>query len=306
VAGGATLVVTDGRSTLDATVVICTRNRPQSLARVLDALERQTRTGFDVVVVDDSDVDDPSLRRLPNVRVLRGGSLSAAKNAGRRATRTRWMVCLDDDCVPDDDWIAALEREIERHPTVAMVWSRIDEGEAVVERSTDSVPHSLSTFTQQRIVSGRWVSPRQMGLGVAAIRIDWVDRIGGWDERLGPGAPEFAGVEDIDFNWRLLRAGGKALAATAPRVVHEQSRADEDLVSLYEIRNVAWAGMCVKYVKHGDVLGGAWLYFFGVKDAVRMSLSPLRRRSRLRLAYATAKWRGLARGTRLASQRSWS
>lgn len=292
---------------IEATVVICTRDRPQQLARVLDALDRQTVRAREIIVVDDSDAGDARVPERPGVRLMRGSTrgVSAGRNTGWRATTTPWIVCLDDDCVPDPDWLENLFAEIDRHPGIAMVWCRIDLGDAVAPRSKHSVPHSLSPVTRAGVVSGRWVRPIRMGMGIAAIDVDWVTRVGGWDERLGPGAPVFGGAEDIDFNWRVLRAGGRGLVTPAARVVHEQSHTDGALVALYEIRTAAWAGMCVKAVKLGDPLAGAWMYAFAVKDVLRFSLSPLRRRSRYRLALALAKWRGLVRGTWLAARRSW-
>ena len=55
-----------------------------------------------------------------------------------------------------------------------------------------------------------------------AIRREWFDRIGGCDERLGPGTPG-QGALDIDLCYRLLRAGGRAVYEPRAVVRHEQA-----------------------------------------------------------------------------------
>ena len=292
---------------VEVTVVICTRNRPTMVHRLLDALERQTDRDFEVVVVDQSDVDDLTLDARAGVRVVRGSGVgvSKARNAGLRATTTPWMLTIDDDCVPAPDWVQGNRRLFARHPDVAVIWSTVEAG-LPAAATPASLPMSVFGVARERRVSGRWARPVNMGMGAAqALRSDWARRIGGWDERLGPGSPDFHGSEDMDFAWRLFQDGATALLSPHPSVVHEQWRSDEQIVALTERYTSAWAGMCVKQAKLGDPLGAAWLYAFGVKDAARMSLSPLRWRSRLRLACAVAKWRGLAHGTRLGASRSW-
>lgn len=292
---------------VDVTVVICTRNRPAHVHRLLDALERQMSRDLEIVVVDQSDVDDRTLDGRPGVRVVRdsGVGVSRARNAGLRATSTPWMLTIDDDCVPGADWVQGHRRHIVRHPDVAVIWSSIVAG-VPAGAAPDFLPLSVLPVARERRASGRWARPADMGMGAAqAIRSDWARRIGGWDERLGAGSPDFPGGEDIDFAWRLYQAGATALFSPHPCVVHEQWRSDEQIVALTDVYTSAWAAMCVKQAKLGDPLGAAWLYAFGVKDAARMSLSPLRHRSRLRLRVALARWRGLARGTRMAARRPW-
>ena len=53
-----------------------------------------------------------------------------------------------------------------------------------------------------------------------ALRRDWFERVGGGDERLGPGTPG-QGALDIDLFYRVLRAGGRALYDPDAIVRHE-------------------------------------------------------------------------------------
>ena len=72
---------------------------------------------------------------------------------------------------------------------------------------------------------GRWTRPGALSFGVCfAVQRRTIDRLGGWDERLGPGVPDFPAADDMDFNYRLLRAGGRAWLSPAPRAEHDQWR----------------------------------------------------------------------------------
>ena len=215
------------------------------------------------------------------------------------------MLCLDDDCIPERDWVEAYRDAIARHPDVAAAWGRIDRSPLPPGSPPDAIGASTFAVARERLVAGRWIRPPHLGLGVAAFSCDWLERIGGWDERFGAGHAVFPGSEDTDIAWRLYQAGGSVLLSPRPRVVHQSWRDDGEVVAQLEGYARSWAGMCVKHAHLGDPLGAAWLYAFAVKDAARMSLSPLRWRSRFRLRCALAKWRGLVRGTRLAPQRSW-
>ncbi len=117
------------------------------------------------------------------------------------------------------------------------------------------------------------------------------------DERLGAGAPDFPSSEDMDFNYRFLRAGGVAFVTPRIRVHHEQWRAGGELASHFRGYAQGWSGFAMKHLRHGDVLGGVWLWSLGVLDAARMLASALRRRSTFRLRAAGFKFEGLAKGT---------
>jgi glycosyltransferase involved in cell wall biosynthesis len=72
---------------LPATVVVPTRDRPDSLARCLEALAAQSLAGLEVVVVDDGSV--VPVPAPPGARLVRlpGLGAAAARNAGARAER---------------------------------------------------------------------------------------------------------------------------------------------------------------------------------------------------------------------------
>ena len=284
------------------TVVVCTRDRPRQLAETLAALERQTRRDFEVMVVDQGDA--PVLER-PGVRVIAdsGRGLSRARNAGIAAATSDWIAFVDDDCLTDPDWAEELAREIQEHPDSWLVSGHVG------ERATPGGEYlRVSVFEVEaaRTLAGRRVRPWDIGLGVCfAVRRDVVEQLGGFDERLGAGAPDFPAADDMDFNYRLLAAGGSARVTPRVRSFHDQWRTPAELAPLYRGYMKAWAAFAMKHLRTGDVRGGLWLWSLGFRDFARMLASSLRRRSLLRLRVAGAKLRGLVEGTLKGLLRSW-
>ena len=81
-------------------IVIPTYNRPDLLRRAVAAALAQTAQGVEVVVVDDASPEPVRPEDFPGVRVIRqpeNAGISAARNAGVRAARGRWVGFCDDD-----------------------------------------------------------------------------------------------------------------------------------------------------------------------------------------------------------------
>ena len=289
-------------------VVVCTRNRADHLARLLAALDAQTEGDFPLVVVDQSDETLPHLterERAGAIRVLRDAApgLSRARNRAWRELSTPWVVYLDDDCLPPPDWAGAMRRALAANPEAAFLTG--DVGENGQENTEGLV---VTTFRVERrtVRSGRWTWPWAIGFGVCmAIRRDWIERLDGWDERLGAGVPDLPASEDMDFNYRLLRAGGVAVAVPEVRVLHDQWRTPGELPALHRGYATGWAGFASKQLRTGDVVGGLWLWGWGAFGCARMFASALRRRSRLRLKVARALLEGHLMGTARGLRRRW-
>lgn len=291
-------------------VVICTRNRPDQVQMALDALEAQSHRKFDVLVVDQSDAFDAGLERRaahdPRLTMVRddGRGLSRSRNVAWRATASEWLVFVDDDCLPEPDWAQRLSETFSDHPEVAYV-----SGEVIGHnRGPDAETLEYSVFHVERsqLVSGRWVWPSRIGFGVChAVRRSMVERLGGWDERLGAGVAAFPASEDMDFNHRLLRAGGIAYLTPRIRSHHDQWRSREEMPVLFEGYMASWAGFAVKNLRSREWLAGVWLWLFGLHDTLRMLASSARHRSPLRLRVARGKARGLVRGTLVALRCAW-
>lgn len=101
------------------TVVVPTRDRPDQLARCLAALDAQTATSFEIVVVDDASVDGAAVAAVAGgtarTVLVRGAGAgpAAARNLGADRARGRVLCFTDDDCRPSPGWVAALAARID-------------------------------------------------------------------------------------------------------------------------------------------------------------------------------------------------
>lgn len=290
------------------TIVVCTMDRPAILERTMQALDAQTDGDFDVVVVDDSRPPDAGvLRRGHSGERLRivpgdGDGLSRARNQGWRAANTPWVVYLDDDVHPDVDWVAGLRAAMRLHPEAAVVSGPVG-AEAVP--GGDELVITVSDVPRDVLLSGSRVRPWQIGLTVAmAIRRTALEALDGYDERLGPGRT-FPSAEDVDFNYRFLRAGGSAFVSTRPAARHVQWRQPPALGPHFRGYMIGWTGFALKHVRQGDLRGGAWLWLLGAEDVIRMAGSAVRRRSTLRGLIALYKLQGLVIGTVRGLRAAW-
>jgi glycosyltransferase involved in cell wall biosynthesis len=102
-------------SDLRVSVVVPTRDRPESLARCLSALESQEGVNLvEIVVVDDGSKDAMAVAEAvashSRARLLRlqGRGPAAARNAGVASVTAPFVCFTDDDCTPCPDWAAKL------------------------------------------------------------------------------------------------------------------------------------------------------------------------------------------------------
>jgi GT2 family glycosyltransferase len=295
--------------TTSFTVAVCTRGRPEKVRAALDALADQADREFPVVVVDQSRPPDTELERRASEddRLTLvpddGMGLSRARNLALGAADTEWIAFVDDDCLVEPGFAAALREELGSHPEADWLSGNVAEHHSP---EGEYLPVTTFPVAEARGLSGRWTLPGSIGFGAFfAVRRSVAQRLGGWDERLGPGVPEFPAADDMDFNYRLLRSGSKAWLSPRVRVRHEQWRAPGELPALHRGYLAAWSGFSMKHLRTGDVLGGLWLWSWGALDVVHMLAGAVRHRSGLRLRLAVAKLRGLVRGTLRGMARRW-
>ena len=206
-----------------ASVVVCTRNRPDDLERLLVSIESNVADDVEVIVVDQS--DSASVRaasaRVRHIRTDTVG-LSVARNVGLRAATAPIVVMTDDDCEVTPGWVEHMSAPF-ADETVALAYGRVTAGPA--DWSMGFIPIS-DIRIRRRIDRLRSHDPR-VGIGAnMSLRRDVALAIGGFDERLGAGA-DFVAGEEIDMALRLLRRGHAIMLEPGAEVVHHGFRTFE-------------------------------------------------------------------------------
>lgn len=223
-------------------VVIPTCGRPGYLSRCLDGVRRQSHAAFDVLVVDNGSRGDAirEVARRWGARYVAEPivGLSRARNRGARESDKEIVVYLDDDAVPQGDWLEALVREF-HDPRVMAVTGRV-----VPLTETQSSPGPRAVFgtclRKTRLVLDRdnphwfeWVNFGGIGIGAnMAIRRSAFAVWPGFDVRLGRGAGISGGEENYAF-FALLDRGGRLVYTPDATVAHRTAETFEELYAAH-------------------------------------------------------------------------
>jgi len=209
-------------------VLVCTRERPSALVRLLRSLlTPRASIPFELIVIDQSDGPE-SFNALgdlvfdPHLRYVRAASrgAGAALQEGLQLAQGEIIVCADDDCEAPPGWIENMVRVTNEHPTAGLVFC------SVVAAPHDPSCGYVPSYTPRQSRLVRSVAATCWGHGISAgmaARRRAVIEIGGFDEALGPGA-RFPAGDDWDIAFRALLAGWHVFEAADVEIVHHGFR----------------------------------------------------------------------------------
>lgn len=215
-----------------ATIVICTRERPDDLARTLAAVVEESAGEHPVLVVDNRPVTTAThdlVRRYPTVRYVREDTpgLNAARNRALRESQTDIVAFTDDDATPERGWLAAL-RGAFGHPLVLGVTGLTLPLE--LETEAQEWFERLSPFGRgyfRHEFDPIECSPNVAGgIGAGAnmaLRRDVLRLVGPFDETLDAGTPTRSGG-DHDLFARVLAGGYRLVYEPAAVSRHRHRR----------------------------------------------------------------------------------
>jgi GT2 family glycosyltransferase len=236
------------------TGVICTRNRPESLARLVSTLLAGENHPCEVLVIDQS--DDPLYQRarelLPqDVRLRHVRSVARGKgqalNEALRLARGAIMVCTDDDCLAPRNWMSDMARALESQPTAALAFCQVLP--VAHDCSAGYVP--AHTLVRNRLL--RSIADIRGGLGLGAgmaVRRDSVQSLGGFDESFGPGS-RFPSADEWDLAIRSLLRGWHVFETAELTIVHDGFRTFEQGREHARRDWLALGAVCAKPLRAG-------------------------------------------------------
>jgi glucosyl-dolichyl phosphate glucuronosyltransferase len=218
---------------MDASVIVCTYNRAESLRETLRALCAQKTTAprrWEVIVVDNNSSDHTrdvvqemrhesfSLR----YEFERAQGLSHARNRGIRAAHGEVLLFTDDDVLPEPDWLDTTLLGLEKYRAdacggfVAPIWET-PPPPWLTERFYGFLAIRTDRNDDYPITQA---SQAPFGANMAMRRAVF-DRVGLFDTNRGRKGKVLASGEDGDMFERILAAGLRAVFLGQSRVRHK-------------------------------------------------------------------------------------
>ena len=223
---------------MNISVIVATYNRAAMLGRLLQALTRQTvpMATFEVIVVIDGATDgsqavcEDMQTRLPGLRVMpleRRQGQTHAVNCGVAVARGERLAFIDDDCVPDPDWLERLDRAASEHVLVAGAVRSPN-------RPFFLLCHNIAQF--HPFLPGRRGSTTMFLAGANfACRRSWLEGLGGFDT-----AADLVCTHDMGLALKAASVGVRVHFARDAVVWHEPDRYTFSGLVRYAAEHARW------------------------------------------------------------------
>jgi glycosyltransferase involved in cell wall biosynthesis len=229
---------------MDATVIIPTYNRAEELKKALSSILNQTKMPIEVIVVDSSPnsetestvmrMTDLMLAKNVNLRYLRNNimlSAAVSRNMGVDAAKGDVIFFMDDDVLPERDYIRNILKVYDAYPVALGVEGRIEfqPVQLIAWRLNSRIGHAINLFKKSfflnsfetnrcRVLpSGNNTSPVPL---TRMINCDWLSGVGSYkrkifasfrfDEKL----KRWSFGEDVDFSFRVSKRYPNSLFRT--------------------------------------------------------------------------------------------
>lgn len=199
------------------TVFICTYNRGNLIDGTLHAIIKgQSMLPDEIVVVngggnnDCADTLNKWKREFSALREIKthNVNLATSRNIGLPQCKGDIIIQTDDDAEPFPNWIERLVTEHKRHPEAGVIGGNVIDasGKGLLFKIADATTFTHfegNTFAEARTVPGVNSSYKR----------EVVEKVGIYDTKMFRG-------EDVDYNWRCIKAGYKVLSFPDIKVYH--------------------------------------------------------------------------------------
>ncbi len=220
-------------------VVICTRDRPERLARCLHSLQDLSQYPQEILVVDNAPSSDTTrqlVAQMPGIRYVLEPSpgLDLARNTGIRHSTSDIIAFTDDDVTVHPTWLARLQQSFD-DPRVMAVTGLVlpaeleTEAQFIFEKywGFNRGYRAMTFDTHFFELRKPWGVPVwHIGAGAnMAFRRKAFELVGDFDERLDAGAAGCNGDSEL---WYRVLAEGWACRYEPTAVVYHYHRRDMD------------------------------------------------------------------------------
>lgn len=222
-----------GSNEMDASIIVCTYNRAESLKETLSALKALAAPAglaWEVLVVDNNSKDhtrqvvEEAMKAWPRLRYAFESSqgLSHARNRGIAETTGRIILFTDDDVLPEADWLVTTLAGLEHYQAdacggyIAPIWE-VPPPAWLTERF-----YGFLAVRTEREDDYPITTPSQAPFGAnMAFARHVFDRVGPFDTSRGRKGKVLASGEDGEMFERILAANLKAVFLGQSRVHHK-------------------------------------------------------------------------------------
>lgn len=208
---------------MKASVIICTYNRPESVATCLKVLQHQTYKNFEVIVVNGPlDDAEPVLREWAfHIKHLRCpiGNTTMARNIAMKHATGDVFVFIDDDAEADTVWLENILQPYRDNSVGAVTGPSYDPSGVNVMWGRCLCKHDTAVTVQNEILYPHYTmhgaDPFVYMAGCnMSVRREVVDEIGGFWEDL------VYYYEEADFCYRIINAGYNIVYQENAAVIH--------------------------------------------------------------------------------------
>ncbi len=265
----APLVVTQesgaNRMSEKVSVLICTRDRPDTVGQAIESVALCDYPDFDIHIMDQStttatrDIVDGLAERLAGTcpivyHHLDKAGLSRAYNTGIRVSNGPIVACTDDDVIVPTDWITCIAEAFADDPEVGLLYGQVLVPDSLKDEvGLDTIVPALTRENTVRMHE-RHRNFKVWGMGAnMAIRRSMLADVIGFDEALGGGAP-LRSSQDFDFSLRVYRAGYAVRLDHRVKVDHYGSRTAEQWPGTLRNYGIGDGAFYSKHIRCGDRL----------------------------------------------------
>ena len=243
-------------------VVIVAYQSQDHIGNCLAALSGQSFRDFEVVVYDNASPDGGlnedafAAYDLPEARLIRSAvnlGFAGGNNRAAEVCKGRWLVTLNPDAFPAEDWLERLVTAANAHPDFRLFGSKqVDAANPNILDGAGDCYHAMGIAWRGLFDQSAHLAPPSGEVFAPCAAAAMYDRamfldVGGFDERF------FCYHEDVDLAFRLRLRGERCLQVQEAVVRHVGSASTgrrSDFAIYHGFRNRAWT-----FVKNMPTLG---------------------------------------------------
>lgn len=233
------------------TIIIPNYNGLKFMEMCMSALEKQTYKDFEILVVDNGSTDGSvewlKENEIPSIFLPENTGFSGAVNVGIKASKTPFVILLNNDTEAKEGYVGALIREIERSPKIFSVSPKMIQlyHKELMDDGGDM--YSIMGWAYQRGVGqeieryNRACNVFSACAGAAIYRREVFEEIGYFDEM------HFAYLEDIDVGYRAKIAGYYNRYCPSAEIYHVGSGTSGSKYNEFKVRLAARNNVYLNY-----------------------------------------------------------